>query len=329
MTPGVEKPYDFVPFLPEVKRERPEGHFRFAQLTGTLELELVAHRPVQVASGFLDVVSDHEGDIVAAQPTWGCGGAYVIPGSSLKGVIRSLVEAISPSCVRVAGGRSRRAIPQALSPCVKVKDLCPACRLFGMSGRRKENYAGQVQVEDAVMVSGQIVLVRTPILRAPARSRRGLPERYMAGNEAIGRKFYSHGTMARGTDARIVAGSGAVFEARLHFENLREAELGLLLAALGQHPQYPFLIKVGAGKPVGMGSLEVRVRWVALSGDLRRSGRAGRGGERLEGEPLAQAVVKWVETAAKSRLLDLGALERLYGILQQGNLSRPSPEGPY
>lgn len=329
MTERVEKPYDFVPFPPRREQKDPEGHFRFTLFTGVLELTLVAHRPVQVASGFLDVVTVQGQDTVVVQNARGYGGVHALPGSSLKGAIRSLVEALSPSCVRVAGGRSRRAIPQRLSPCSKKGELCPACRLFGMSGRGKENYAGQVQVEDAVMVSGRPVLVRTPLLWAPARSPKGLPGRYMRGNEAVGRKFYYHGTLARGTDARIAVGSGSTFEARIHFENLSEGELGLLLAALGLHPQYPFLIKLGAGKPVGMGSLEVQARSITLIGDIRQNGRAGRGRKRLEGEALTGAVRNWTEAAVESGLLDPEALAKLRDILREENLSRPSPEGPY
>lgn len=324
-----EKPYDFVFFPSELRQESPEGHFRFALFTGVLELTLVAHRPVQVASGFSDVLSVKGQDIVVVQDTRGCKNTHVIPGSSLKGVIRSIVEAISPSCIRVVGGRTRGLIPEDLSPCSKVEKLCPACRLFGMSGRGKENYAGQVRVEDAVMVSGRLVLVQTPLLWAPARSPRGLPRLYMKGNKAIGRKFYYHGTLAKGTDARIAVGSGSTFEARIHFENLTEGEQGLLLAALGLHPDYPFLIKVGAGKPVGMGSLEVQARSVTLIGDIRRTGRAGAEGTRLEGQLLNEKVKDWVKAAADSGLLNLEALKQLQEILRKEKLSRPSPEGPY
>ena len=323
-----EKPYDFVPFPSGVSRRKPEGHARFVHLTGTLEVTLVAHRPVQVASGFLDVVTVQGQEVVVAQGTRR-GRVHILPGSSLKGAVRSLVEALSPSCVRVTGGRSRKALPAPLAPCSDADRLCPACRLFGMSGRGKENYGGQVSVEDAVMVSGQPVLVRTPLLWAPARSPRGLPERYMAGDRAVGRKFYFHGTPARGTDARIAAGSGSVFETRIHFENLTEGELGLLLAALGQHPGYPFLLKVGAGKPVGMGSLEVHLRGVRLAGEIRSGGRAGAGSQYLRGEPLTEAVQEWVQAAGEGGLLDGDALEEVHRILRRENLSRPSPEGPY
>lgn len=332
--PG-EKPYEFVPFPPgSPRKEKVEGHHHFAagKLSGTLTLRLTARRPVQVASGFQDVIRLKSGETVVAQDVTVRrreGETHVLPGSSLKGVVRSLVEALSPSCMQVMAWRTRSAVPRRLSSCSQVDRLCPACRLFGMTGRGRENYAGQVQVEDAVMVAGNLVIVRTPLLWAPARSRRGLPRRYLEGREAKGRKFYFHGRLARGPDARMAAGTGAVFEGRFHFENLTAGELGLLLTALGQHPEKPFLIKAGAAKPVGMGSMEVEVRRVDLLGDVHSSGRAGVGGERLEGDALGERMRGWIALAEREGLLQAEALDDLWAILREDNLSRPSPEEAY
>jgi len=256
--------------------------------------------------------------------------AYIIPGSSLKGVIRSIVEAISPSCVRVIGWQTRPALPTRMKPCSDVNRLCPACRLFGMSAGRRENYAGQVHCEDAVLKEGESEVVQTPLLWAPARDRRGrLPRRYLSDHEAKGRKFYFHGTLAKGPDARIAAGMDSIFESRIRFGNLTGSEMGLLLAALGQHPHKPFLLKVGAGKPAGMGSVEVEVKAIVLLGDVRHSGRAGAGGERLEEEALKERIGYWLKEAEEGGLLDMEALDELWRILREENLSRPSPEGAY
>ena len=331
--PYSEKPYEFVSFPPGPNRDEPVGHHRFVltagKHTGMMEITLTARRPVQVASGLMDVVKLKSGETAVALMTKIRRRVYVIPGSSLKGAVRSVVEAISPSCVRVVGWRTRPFLPKRMNPCSRMDRLCPACRLFGMSGGRRENYAGQVHFEDAVMVEGKPVVVRTPLLWAPARSRRGLPPRYLKGREVKGRKFYYHGTMAKGPDARVAAGTGSTFKVRIRFENLSDAEMGLLLAALGQHPDKPFLLKVGAGKPVGMGSVEVRVERIALSGDLRSSGRMGKAAEHLEGDALQEKVQEWVQKAEQEELLDSGALDELWRILREENLNRPSPEGAY
>jgi len=331
--PYSEKPYEFVSFPPGPNRDEPVGHHRFAltagKHTGMMEITLTARRPVQVASGLMDVVKLKSGETAVALMTKIRRRVYVIPGSSLKGVVRSIVEAISPSCVRVVGWRTRPFLPRRMNPCSQMEDLCPACRLFGMSGGRRKNYAGQVHFEDAVMVEGRPVVVRTPLLWAPARSRRGLPPRYLRGREVKGRKFYYHGTLAKGPDARIAAGTGSTFNVRIHFENLSDAELGLLLAALGQHPEKPFLLKVGAGKPVGMGSVEVDVERMILQGNLAESGRMGKAVRVVEGEALKDKMEGWMRKAQEEKLLDIEALGELQSILRSENLSRLSPEGPY
>jgi len=329
-----DKPYEFVSFPPgSPHREKPEGHQHFAegQLSGTLILTLTVRRPVQVASGFLDVVRTKGGEEVVARDTTIRKSVHILPGSSLKGTVRSLVEALSSSCIRVTSWRSRSALPRQLNACSRAGDLCPACRLFGMSGRARENYAGQVHCEDALMVDGRVVIVRTPLLWTPVRSRRGLPRRYLEGQEAKGRKLYYHGTLARGPDTRLVAGTGSTFETRFHFENLSGAELGLLLAALGLHPDRPFLLKVGAGKPVGMGSVDVQLKKVVLLGDISRSGRAGAGTKQLTGEALTSQVKAWIDDAdAKdAEMLNREALEDVWSILREENLSRPSPDESY
>ena len=102
-----------------------------------------------------------------------------------------------------------------------------------------------------------------------------------------------------------------------------------MLTALGQHPEKPFLIKVGAAKPVGMGSLEVEVRRVELLGDIRSSGRAGAGMQLLEGDALKEQMAGWITLAEQKGLLQTEALEDLWAILREVNLSRPSPEEPY
>ncbi|HIC92888.1 MAG TPA: hypothetical protein EYP09_01365 [Anaerolineae bacterium] len=331
--PYSEKPYEFVAFPSKVKREEPAGHHRFAlkegKYAGLIEATLTARRPVQVASGLMDVMKLKSGETALALMTKVRRRISVIPGSSLKGAVRSVVEAISPSCVRVVGWRTRPSLPRRMNPCSRMDSLCPACRLFGMSGGRGENYAGQVHFEDAVMVEGRLVVVRTPLLWAPARSRRGLPSRYLRGREVRGRKFYYHGTLAKGLDARMAAGTGAIFKAYIRFENLSDAELGLLLAALGQHPEKPFLLKVGAAKPVGMGSVKVDVERVALWGNPAKSGRMGKAAQLIEGEALEEKAQEWIRDAEEEGILSAEALEELWRILRAENLSRPSPAGAY
>lgn len=339
----IEKPYVLVDFAAgQLKRAEPIGHEAIddRQLTGEIEIYLIARTPVQVASGSLDVVKTAQGEEVVAQGSsvahYTAEGAVrrvpVIPGSSLKGALRSLVEALSPSCVAVSSGATRFSIPRPLSRCARVESLCPACRLFGMSGAGHDNYLGQVSIEDAVLVPNQggLVLVRTPLLWAPARGRSGLPGRYLRGQVARGRKAYLPSRPAAGPDARLVLKTGSVLKTTLHFENLSPAELGLVITALGLHPDYRFLPKIGAGKPVGLGSVEVAVMAVRLQGSIAQTGRLGGPGVRYSGDDaLRKQFASWAETAIREGLVSRQALTAITDALKPDNLKRPPVEGAY
>lgn len=339
----VEKPYVLVDFAAgQLKRAEPAGHNAIdsRKLTGEMELYLIARTPVQVASGSLDVVKTAQGEEVVAQGSsvvrYTAEGLAqrvpIVPGSSLKGALRSLVEALSPSCVAVSSGATRFAIPRPLGRCTRVESLCPACRLFGMSGAGHDNYLGQVSIEDAVLVPNQggLVLVRTPLLWAPARGRGGLPRRYLKGKTARGRKVYLPGRPAAGPDARLALKTRSVLKTSLHFENLSPAELGLVVTALGLHPQHRFLPKIGAGKPVGLGSVEVAVMAVHLQGNISQTGRLGGPGVRYSGDDvLKRQFASWAETAINEGLVSAQALAAITDALKSDNLKRPPVEGAY
>ncbi|RDV83581.1 RAMP superfamily CRISPR-associated protein [Ammonifex thiophilus] len=328
------KPYDFVPFPDRCVRALCPGHHRFASYTGTLECELHLLRPLQVGSGFSDFVKTRQGAEVLAACHAGVEREgkrlHVIPGSSLKGALRSLTEAISYSCLRITNDKVRAFVPNRPNRCTRVDELCPACRIFGMTGPRGESYQGNVQIPDVVMPEGtKAVLTRIPILWTPARVKNGLPRSYLGGKrEARGRKFYYHGKIASGPDARVVLKEGQSFKATLHFNNLDAALMGVLLTAMGLHPAHRFPVKMGAGKPVGMGSVEIKL----LSTTLRNAeaGRLGVGARLLEGQELEKWVEECCREAEKQGLLFCEGLEKVAAILAREELDRREmPGGPY
>lgn len=338
----VEKPYVLVDFAAgHLKQTEPAGHDALdgRKLTGNIELYLIVRTPVQVASGGLDVNKTVQGEEIVAQASsvarykdeGSSQRVPVLPGSSLKGALRSLVEALSPSCVAVSSGATRFAVPRPLSRCTQTGALCPACRLFGMSGAGHDNYLGQVSIEDAYLVPGQggVVLVRIPLLWAPARGRRGLPGRYLKGQTAKGRKVYLPSRPAAGPDARIAFKVGSVLRTRLHFENLASAELGLLITALGLHPQYRFLPKIGAGKPVGLGSIEAVVVAANFYGAIVQAGRLGGPGIRYSGDALTKQMQTWGEAAIREGLIAARALQTIADALKPDNRKRAPVEGAY
>jgi CRISPR/Cas system CSM-associated protein Csm3 (group 7 of RAMP superfamily) len=329
-----EKPYDFVPF-PEGRPDRKKGagqdKLNPRLLSGTLELTLRTLTPVHVGLGYSDFVTAGNQEYLAAlqasKPVREADAVrrrYLIPGSSIKGAVRSIVEAITRSCIRITQGRHRPYIPQGYGGCMSVNDLCIACRLFGA-----QDYQGHVSFEDAVAPKGSLVLLGTPLLWTPARGGRGLPPRYLQGNQARGRKFYAHARPPSGVDPRACIKSGAELPLRIHFLNLSEAELGVLLTALGQHPDHRFPIKLGGGKPVGLGSVQIILNRVTLLQGvdaLKATGRLGQS-QTLVGDALDKFTTRCAQAADK--LIDGDALGKLKTILGEAGLRETAPADPY
>jgi CRISPR/Cas system CSM-associated protein Csm3 (group 7 of RAMP superfamily) len=255
-----------VPLTKEaIERRRPVGHteaVKVGLVSGVLHGRLKALTPVHVGSGGFELTKHVDRRLARETPVIKAhvraGDRRVIPGSSLKGVIRSIVEAISPSCLRITGRASRRKLPRReLQGCRFKDNLCVACRMFGSLG-----YLGQVRFSDAVQVSGGVKVVYAPPLYAPRpRVRRYYDNR---GNVA-GRKFYYHGRLAKGDTPLEACPAGSEFTFSVQFDNLEERELGLLLIALGQgEPKlYP---KLGGGKPACLGSVEVVIEALEVRG---------------------------------------------------------------
>jgi hypothetical protein len=329
-----EKPYDFVPFpkeRPDRKKGAGQDKLDARLLSGTLELTLRTLTPVHVGLGYSDFTKAGNQEYLAAlqasKPVREADAVrrrYLIPGSSIKGTVRSLVEAITRSCIRITQGRHRPYIPQGYGGCMSVNDLCIACRLFGA-----QDYQGHVSFEDAVAPKGSLVLLGTPLLWTPARGGRGLPPRYLQGNQARGRKFYAHARPPSGADPRACIKSDAELPLRIHFLNLSEAELGILLTALGLHPSHPFPIKLGGGKPVGLGSVQVICQRITLlqgADALKATGRLGQA-KTFAGDDLNDFLTQCANAA--NALIDGNALGELESILGEAGLRETAPADPY
>jgi CRISPR/Cas system CSM-associated protein Csm3 (group 7 of RAMP superfamily) len=329
-----EKPYDFVPFpkeRPDRKKGAGQDKLNPCLLSGTLELTLHTLTPVHVGLGYSDFIKAGDQEYLAAlqasKPVREADAVrrrYLIPGSSIKGAVRSLVEAITRSCIRITQGRHRPYIPQGYGGCMSVNDLCIACRLFGA-----QDYQGHVSFEDAVAPRGSLVLLGTPLLWTPARGGRGLPPRYLEHDRAKGRKFYRHARPPSGADPRACIKSGAELPLRIHFLNLSEAELGVLLTALGLHPDHRFPIKLGGGKPVGLGSVQVipqRINLLQGADALKATGRLGQA-KTLAGDDLNDFLTECANAA--NTLIDGDALGELESILGEAGLRETAPADPY
>ncbi|MGH2506492.1 MAG: RAMP superfamily CRISPR-associated protein, partial [Ktedonobacteraceae bacterium] len=85
-------------------------------------------------------------------------GYYIIPGSSIKGMLRTIVEALCRGCVpvyRMPKDYTRDPLPRDFAACTSNTELCIACRLFGMMGRggREQQgidvFLGKINIGDA------------------------------------------------------------------------------------------------------------------------------------------------------------------------------------
>ncbi|MFN3929342.1 MAG: RAMP superfamily CRISPR-associated protein, partial [Thermoflexus sp.] len=102
-------------------------------LSGRLELEIeVRSDYLYVGSGQIELFNNR-GREQAYYAFARRDGQLIIPGTSIKGAVRSVVEAISNSCVKLITSRER--LPPSHQPCDEDA-LCPACRLFGVTGYR-------------------------------------------------------------------------------------------------------------------------------------------------------------------------------------------------
>lgn len=257
-----DKPYGLVPLSSQRKDcKHPAGQDQFRQdcISGKLYLSLTVQTSSLVASGIIAMGRDMQPKVDLVRTSVHQSNTPIIPGSSLKGVVRSAYEALTQSCLCKTKVR-REKIPSGYEEC-KIKKgqtkVCPACRVFGAMG-----WQGLISFPDAVGQSTSTDIEFMPNLYGPR------PENPMYDNQGkvAGRKFYYHAVEAvstnRDTDGNNKSGMhaqkvkpGYVFETAIQFKNLTEAELGTLLIVLGQDSAHPMALKLGGGKPIGMGSM--------------------------------------------------------------------------
>lgn len=327
-TEGIDKPYALVPFprqKPQLKH--PVGHDRYHgdRLHGKLSLTLTVKTAVHISTGIVAMGKD-VGDRIPLIKTMAQGQKkqLTIPGSSLKGVVRSAFEAITNSTLAVVSGRYKQKMPKDRLPCRKKEQLCPASLVFGAM-----DWQGLVHFTDATCVSAKSTTGFMPSLYRPRPDR----DAYYRNGTAAGRKFYFNATNeVSGGDRGIPvqqAGTEYVFKTELQFSNLSQAELGTLFVILGQDSNYPLSLKVGGGKPIGMGTMTVEVEALERSKNIkdRYTSYYIPESDRLTNNSLETVIVESIQ-AAHRELVEKPQLEALADILKWPT-TRTAPEGMY
>jgi len=285
-------------------------HERFSGLSGRMVLQIeVLFEYLYVGSGLLDLFTPPgQSQEYAYYAFARRNGQLIIPGTGIKGAVRGVYEALTNSCVSQRGRHEQ--MPGSHQACQGIRkgkeqqaSLCPACRLFGVTG-----YRGQVHFADAIPIDPiQTTRIKISDLWPPRQSK--------------GRKFYQSKRF-QGLDMRPekshryleVVPKGSRFETTLVFENLEEAEMGALLRALGLGPslQKPnsvicaFPIKLGGAKPRCLGSVKFVPQAIYLVDDTNPLVSLIQGGRRLD--DLTLQLRQWLDNVGD--LLDQMAWER-------------------
>lgn len=296
------KPFVLVDIPSETpKRKRVVPHEKFTGLTGRLELTFtVVSEYLFVGSGAYEFDPNHGNRRPDVWYTfYRRNGELCVPGTSLKGAIRAIVEAISNSCVsqrhRKENVRSRD--HQLCRFRDERSPLCPACRLFGTTG-----YRGRAHFTD-FLLQGEVKpeIVKIGELWEPRR------------HDPAKRRFYEHkifqavGNPAPQQGFRFVEAvqKEATFHGALLFENVGEAELVLLLHALGWQVEdrrviVVFAPKLGGAKPRCFGSVKFRpVRLRLWGGDMKGLLVP----QEVQGDDMLQLLSRYLQACRNERLL--------------------------
>ena len=161
-------------------------------------------------------------------------------------------------------------------PCTSRNNLCPACRIFGVTGKNDEKgIASRVRFSD-IIIDEDIEFKKYSLspLRSPHPSY--LPfyaitsdynQGYDAeGSDIRGRKFYWHhaseNTDINNADTTIEGIKSGIFSFSVYYEDLTKAQLEhvLWLLCLGENEEDgKYCFKIGHGKSLGYGSVKIIV----------------------------------------------------------------------
>jgi len=314
-------PYDFVRLDPTVKPPRGSAprHNSFTGINGHIEGTITTLTPL-----FIPGAPAGEGE--ARQFRRNRYKKPIIPGSSLKGLMRSLVETIGPGCWWLLAAEHQDKLPDGYRQCHDLEHLCPACRLFGMM-QKGSVLEGHVRFNDGVCENPQpYPTMFTPILSNPKPRHTAW---YFAGDDGTttGRKYFFHqAQVASESGLRTTRrnetpqnmeiapiGAGSVFAFSAAFESVAEGDLPLLLYALVLEEGMRH--KIGYAKPAGLGSIEIKLTKLQTRDMKQRYTAAGKlgGDETLEGPALAARLAEltapfWSDTAS----ITLNDLRRIW-----------------
>jgi hypothetical protein len=247
-------------------------------LTGRLVLSLKTPpgQFVSPGTGRLALVPRQSGEVVA-QEAARAAGIPVIPGSGIKGAVRTVFELLSFSCDPFATACSK-------SSC------CEACSVFGLLG-----WNGRVDFSDARPASADSVVVKVeqvPIPWLPHPEKTDGDFRLYDLKEAVELDPERRSWQPRAKDLTREVFTGQ-FETRLAFWNLSREELGrvILCMGFGGGAATRFFLRLGGVKYDGKGAVEVQPLELQLVAPRRRS---------WSGAQCEEEIATWIAAAQRS-----------------------------
>ena len=293
-------PYHFVPLGQPGQRRKVITHESFQGESGSLTCQLTARTHLFTAAPHSEGGGGHQN----LRCVRGKGGQPLIPGSSLKGVIRNVAEALSGSCLTLPmkldyGQSASYNTPRGFQRCDSKEQFCPACRIFGAMGRGG-HFLGKISISDALAKrDAEVEILTLESLMQPKPRHRVWYENPQQPGVMRGRKFYYHRpqgartTPQRGRFNKTVEAvkPGTVFAFSIDYKNLENDELALLIFALVLEAE--MCHKAGMGKPVGLGSAKIAVaQWRQHDVQMRYE-NLGEGTALLQTDALIDEIERW------------------------------------
>jgi CRISPR/Cas system CSM-associated protein Csm3 (group 7 of RAMP superfamily) len=344
-------PYDFarIDWNRPPERRKPTWHHQLVGqgtqrlYSGHIDVDVFAEKPIFVADP-RNVSPDPK---KPAQFMQNKRGEYIIPGSSLKGLLRCVVETLGNGCLTLFDGQYergninyRRIVPDQFQHCSTTEKLCIACRTFGMLKERTSGvFLGKVNISDATSYAGKVYKydpIYTAVLVEPKPHHEAF---YLdeTRKHIAGRKFYFH----HSPDADLLTARGPVFFSgrpanryiqpldydtqfhfRIDFTSLEADEFAVLLLAVALEENMRH--KIGYGKPLGLGSVYFAPTGLALIDYSTRYTQPGlgRGKTELQGDAMWNMLYEHIDTFSEQHLVRIAMddLQRIWRWLPDPNV---------
>lgn len=238
--------YAFVQFI------KPETFIADSKkrFSGYIEIELLTVDKLFIGSG----MSYFDGTTFYAT-TLQENGKLIIPGSSLKGAVRHISRAVSPSCIPDTEEDQLR--NEYHKECI-LNEQCIVCDMFGMMSK-----ASKIRFTDLISENGKTVKVKVPPQFEPQKH----SEKYKDDHKFFGYKFYYTNCKNRDIpkDESIEAiMENTSFTGKVFFKDLYKEELQLLMFALSFSEHIS--LKLGKYKADGFGTCNIFCKKLLIDG---------------------------------------------------------------